>query len=184
MGIDLKLRDEVLTTDQDYPRMITTWRQRERRDGIGMKQFSSPNPPPSLDDLYQRLEQAITPKTRVILLCHVTYMTGKIFPVKKICQMARQRGILTILDGAHAFAHLPFKYSDLDCDYYGTSLHKWMPAPHATGFLFVRTDKIASTWPLMAARERQDNNIRKLRIPTMPIGDSDGMPITIGAKRG
>ncbi len=120
MGIQLKPGDEVLTTDQDYGRMLTTWKQRERRDGIVMKQISFPTPPPSMDDLYQRFERAITPKTKVILMCHITNLTGQIFPVKKISQMARQRGILTIVDGAHAFAHFPYKYSDLDCDYYGT----------------------------------------------------------------
>jgi len=103
LGLDLQRGDEVLTTNQDYPRMITTWRQRERRDGIVLKFLSFPVPPPSLDDLYQRFERAITPRTRVLLLCHITNRTGQIFPVKKICQMARQRGIEVIIDGAHAF---------------------------------------------------------------------------------
>jgi isopenicillin-N epimerase len=176
LGIQLKPGDEVLTTDQDYGRMLTTWRQRERRDGIVMKQISFPVPPPSMDDLYQRFERGITPKTKVILMCHITNLTGQIFPVKKISQMARQRGILTIVDGAHAFAHFPYKYSDLDCDYYGSSLHKWMLAPHGTGFLFVRKDKIASTWPLMAADVTQDNNIRKFEeIGTHPAANHNAI---------
>jgi isopenicillin-N epimerase len=176
LGIQLNPGDEVLTTDQDYGRMLTTWKQRERRDGIVMKQISFPTPPPSLDDLYQRFEQAITPKTKVILMCHITNLTGQIFPVKKISQMARQRGILTIVDGAHAFAHFSYKYADLDCDYYGTSLHKWMLAPHGTGFLFVRKDKIASTWPLMAADKTQDDNIRKFEeIGTHPAANHNAI---------
>ncbi len=93
LGLDLKSGDEVLTTDQDYPRMITTWQQRERRDGIKLSMISFPTPPPSMDDLYQRFERAITPRTRVIHFCHITNLTGQIFPVKKICQMARSRGI-------------------------------------------------------------------------------------------
>jgi len=151
LGLDLKAGDEVLTTDQDYPRMITTWKQRERRDGIVLKMISFPTPPPSLDDLSDRFERAITPRTRVIHFCHITNLTGQIFPVKRICQMARSRGIEAIVDGAHAYAHFPFKHDDLDCDYYGTSLHKWLLAPHGTGFLYVRKSKIGKVWPLMAA---------------------------------
>src|SRR5713226_3240933 len=100
LGMDLKPGDEVLTTDQDYPRMIATWQQRERRDGISLKMISFPTPPPSMDDLYQRFDRAITPRTRVIHFCHITNLTGQIFPVKKICQMARSRGIEAIVDGA------------------------------------------------------------------------------------
>ena len=137
-GIDLKPGDEVLTTDQDYPRMLTTFEQRERREGIVLKTISFPVPPPSMDDLYQRFERAITPNTKLILFCHITNRTGQIFPVQRICRMARERGIPTIVDGAHAFSHFPYKLSDLDCDYYGTSLHKWTYAPIGTGFLYVR----------------------------------------------
>ena len=89
----------------------------------------------------------------MILVCHITNLTGQIFPVKRICRMARERGIEVIVDGAHAFAHFPFTHADLDCDYYGTSLHKWLFAPHGTGFLYVRRSKIAKVWPLMAGRE-------------------------------
>ena len=169
-GLELKRGDEVLTTDQDYPRMLTTWRQRERRDGIVLKTISFPVPPRDLDDLYERFEKAVTPRTRVIHFCHITFFTGQIFPVKKICQMARSRGIETIVDGAHAFAHLPYQVTDLDCDYYGTSLHKWLFSPHGTGFLYVRKEKIPSLWPLMAAPEEMRNNIRKFEeIGTHPV---------------
>src|SRR5262252_3592291 len=153
-GLNLKPGDEVLTTNQDYPRMITSWRQRERREGIRLRSISFPVPPPSMDDLYDRIVQAITPKTRVIQICHITNLTGQIFPVKRICQLGRERGIEVIVDGAHAFAHFPFKLSDLDCDYYGTSLHKWLLAPHGTGFLYVRKSKIPKLWPLMAAPDK------------------------------
>jgi selenocysteine lyase/cysteine desulfurase len=161
LGLDLSPGDEVLTTTHDYPRMLTTWRQRERRDGIVLKTISFPLPPPSLDDLAQRFERAITPRTKVILVCHMTNLTGQVFPVKRICRMARERGIQTIVDGAHAFAHFPFTHADLDCDFYGTSLHKWLFAPHGTGFLYVRRSKIGEVWPLMAAEKRQDEDIRK-----------------------
>ena len=175
-GLDLKAGDEVLTTDQDYPRMITTWKQRERRDGIVLKTISFPTPPPSLEDLAERFERAITPRTRVIHFCHITNLTGQIFPVQRFCQMARSRGIEAIVDGAHAYAQFPFKHADLDCDYYGTSLHKWLLAPHGTGFLYVRKSKIAKLWPLMAAPADMTDNIRKFEeIGTHPAANHNAI---------
>ena len=176
LGLDLKAGDEVLTTDQDYPRMITTWQQRERREGIVLKTISFPTPPPSLDDLAERFERAITPRTRVIHFCHITNLTGQIFPVRRICQLARSRGIEAIVDGAHAYAQFPFKLADLDCDYYGVSLHKWLLAPHGTGFLFVRKSKIAKLWPLMPAPVEMQDNIRKFEeIGTHPAANHNAI---------
>jgi isopenicillin-N epimerase len=159
-GIDLKPGDEVLTTEQDYGRMLTTWDQRARREGITITKINFPVPT-TQEDLYDRFAKAITPRTKVLHFCHITNLTGQHFPVKRLSQMARQRGILTIVDGAHAFAHFPFKLADLDCDYYGTSLHKWLLAPHNTGFLYVRRDRIEPTWPLTAAPARSTTDIRK-----------------------
>ena len=161
LGIDLQPGDEVLTTNQDYGRMLNTWRQRVRRDAIKLNEIAFPVPPPSMADLAQRLEQAITPRTKIIHFCHITNLTGQIFPMKEICAMARARGIKTIVDGAHAFAHFPFKANELECDYYGCSLHKWLTAPIGTGFLYVRRDLIPSTWPLQPAPKSMENNIRK-----------------------
>jgi selenocysteine lyase/cysteine desulfurase len=175
-GLDLKPGDEVLTTNQDYPRMLTSWRQRERREGIKVNYISFPVPPPSIDDLYRRFERAITPRTKVIHFCHITNLTGQIFPVSRICRLGRERGIEVIVDGAHAFAHFPFKHADLDCDYYGTSLHKWLLAPHGTGFLYVRKSKIKNLWPLMAAEKSQDDNIRKFEeIGTHPAANHNAI---------
>jgi selenocysteine lyase/cysteine desulfurase len=176
LGIPLERGDEVLTTTQDYPRMITTWKQRERRDGIVLKQIPFPVPPPSLDDLARRIEQAITPRTKVIHICHITNLTGQIFPVKKVCQLARARGIETIVDGAHAYAHFPFTRDELDCDYYGTSLHKWLTAPIGTGFLYVRRAKIDRIWPMMAAPPEMNGNIRKFEeIGTHPAANHNAI---------
>src|SRR5262245_9742026 len=176
LGLDLKPGDEVLTTNQDYPRMLTTWRQRERRDGIALKLISFPVPVQDPQELVERFEKAITPRTKVILLCHITNLTGQIFPVRRICQMGRQRGIEVIVDGAHAYAHFPFKQADLDCDYYGTSLHKWLLAPIGTGFLYVRKTKIAKLWPLMAAPETSQNDIRKFEeIGTHPAANHNAI---------
>ena len=161
LGIDLQPGDEVVTTNQDYPRMLDTWEQRVRRNGIRLVKVSFPVPPPSLADLAQRLEAAITPRTRVLHFCHITNLTGQIFPVRDICRMARARGIRTIVDGAHAFAHFPYALRDLECDYYGTSLHKWLLAPVGTGFLYVRRELIKDLWPLTPANVSIADNIRK-----------------------
>jgi isopenicillin-N epimerase len=175
-GIDLKPGDEVLTTNQDYPRMLTTFRQRERRDGIKLVAISFPVPPPSMDDLYQRFERAVTPNTKLILLCHITNRTGVIFPVRRICDMAHARGIPVLVDGAHAFNHFPFKISDLNCDYYGCSLHKWTCAPVGTGFLYVRKSRIAQTWSLMASDAMQADDIRKFEeIGTHPAANPNSI---------
>ena len=175
-GVDLQRGDEVLTTNQDYPRMLTTFRQRERREGIVLKTISFPVPPPSMDDLYQRFERAVTPKTKLILVCHITNRTGQIFPIKRICEMAHSRNIPVIVDGAHAFSQFPYKISDLDCDYYGVSLHKWCCAPVGTGFLYVRKSRIAQTWSLMASGPQQANDIRKFEeIGTHPAANHDAI---------
>jgi len=160
-GIDLKPGDEFLTTTQDYPRMLNTLRQRELRDGIRVRKVKLPTPAASMDELVDVFEKGLTPKTRAILVCHVINLTGQIMPVGRICEMARRRGILTIVDGAHAFAQFPFSCGDVNCDFYGTSLHKWLTAPIGTGFLFVRKDRIRDLWPLTASEDPKSENIRK-----------------------
>ncbi len=176
LGLDLKAGDEVVTTTQDYPRMLTTWDQRVRREGIVVKQAKFPVPPPGMDYLYKVVEEQITPRTKVISLCHITNRTGQIFPIKRICDMARQRGIFTIIDGAHAFAHWPYTVDELGCDAYGSSLHKWMTAPIGTGFLYVKRDRIKDIWPLMAANDRQSHDIRKFEeIGTHPVANRNAI---------
>ncbi|MFV1883501.1 MAG: aminotransferase class V-fold PLP-dependent enzyme [Balneola sp.] len=171
-GFDLKEGDEVLTTSHDYPRMITTFKQRERREGIVLKQFDLPVPAEDDDFVVRLFEENITPRTKMILMCHIVNISGQILPVKKVVQMARKKGIPVVVDGAHAFAHFSFNHEDLDCDYYTTSLHKWLFAPHGTGMLYVRKDKIGELWPLMAANESQDEDIRKFEeIGTHPAAN-------------
>ncbi|MCP9291734.1 aminotransferase class V-fold PLP-dependent enzyme [Gracilimonas sediminicola] len=172
LGFDLNPGDEVLTTDQDYPRMINTFKQRERREGIKLNQISIPVPAEDDAEIVRRFEEAITPNTKLILMCHIINLTGQILPVKKVVHMARKKGIPVIVDGAHAYAHFEFDHADLDCDYYTTSLHKWLFAPHGTGMLYVRKDKIKDLWPLMAAAESQDEDIRKFEeIGTHPAAN-------------
>jgi len=176
LGIDLQPGDEVLTTTHDYGRMITTFKQRERRDGIVLKQFSLPIPAEDPDEVVRLFESNITPKTKVILMCHIVNITGQILPVKGVVQMARKRGIPVIVDGAHSFAHFAFKQEDLDCDYFATSLHKWLLAPHGTGMLYVRKEKIKDLWPMMAAPDSMDDNIRKFEeIGTHPAANHNAI---------
>jgi len=161
LGLDLKAGDHVVTTNQDYGRMLDTWDQRAARDGIKVTKISFPVPTTNIAELKDRIEKAITPQTRVIHFCHITNLTGQLFPVRDIARMARGRGIKTIVDGAHAFAHFPFKLSDLECDFYGTSLHKWLLAPVGTGFLYVRRENIEHLWPLTPPPAAKMKDIRK-----------------------
>lgn len=190
MGMNLKSGDEILTTTQDYPRMLTTLRQREQREGLILRMIKVPIAPSHLDEITAEFEKAISPKTRVILVSHVINLTGQVMPVKSICALAKSKGIEVIVDGAHAFAHFDFKQSDLGCDYYGTSLHKWLFAPKGTGLLFVKRDKIEKIWPLMAADKSQKNDIRKFEeigthsaAPRLAIGEAILFHNGIGAKR-
>jgi selenocysteine lyase/cysteine desulfurase len=190
LGIDLQPGDEVVTTNQDYGRMLDTWDQRVRRDKIKVTKISFPVPTTNLGELVQRIEQAITPRTKVIHFCHITNLTGQLFPVRDIARMARSRGIQTIVDGAHAFAHFPFKLRDLEMDYYGTSLHKWLLAPVGTGFLYVRRENIEKLWPLTPASEKKSKDIRKFEeVGTHPaanhnaIAEALAFHQTIGVER-
>lgn len=189
-GLPLKAGDEVLTTTQDYPSMLSSLQQRARRDGITLKQFAYPTPPSDPDQLTSLFLKNIGPKTRALLISHLTFTTGQIFPVADICQEAQKRNIFTIIDGAHGFAHLPFKVTDLDCDFYATSLHKWLLAPVGTGFLYVRKELIPQVWPLMGVPESMTNNIRKFEsVGTQPvamrnaIGEALAFHRSIGTER-
>jgi len=184
-GIDLKRGDEVVVTNQNYPRMLTTWDQRARRHGIVVKEISFTLPPPSKDYLVARFAEAITPRTRVIGVTHITNLSGQIMPVREIVDMARPRGIQVFVDGAHAFAHFPFTRDELGCDYYGTSLHKWLLAPIGTGFLYVRKEKQKSIWPLMATPASMDENIRKYEeIGTHPAANHNAISAALAFHRG
>jgi len=188
-GFDLEAGDEVLTTTQDYGRMISTFKQRECRDGIVLKQFKIPIPAENDNQIVNLFEKNITPKTKLILMCHMINITGQILPVKKVVKMAKKYNIPVIVDGAHTFAHFDFDLTDLECDYYATSLHKWLSAPFGTGMLYVRKNKIANLWPLQAAAECKKDDIRKFEeIGTHPcpnkiaIGDALTFHQGIGSK--
>ena len=190
MGMDLKSGDEILSTTQDYGRMLTTLRQRERREGLVLKLVQIPIPPKDLNEITAAFERGITSRTKVILVSHQVNITGQITPVKAICDMARARGIETIVDGAHSYAQFDFKQKDLGCDYFGTSLHKWLYAPKGSGLLYVKRDKIEKLWPLMAAESKQVADIRKFEevgthsaAPRLAIGEAMLFHNGIGGKR-
>ena len=179
MGMDFKPGDEILTTTQDYRRMLTTLRQREKRENLKLKLIQIPIPPKNLDEITAAFEKGITNRTRLILISHMVNITGQITPVKAVCEMARAKGIETIVDGAHSFAQFDFKQKDVGCDYFGTSLHKWLYAPKGTGMLYVKRDKIEKIWPLMAAESKQAADIRKFEeigthsaAPKLAIGEA------------
>ena len=184
-GLDLKRGDEVVVSNQNYTRMLTTWDQRARRDGIVVKAVRFPLPPPSQKYLADQFIEAFTPRTRAVELPHITNLSGQIMPVKEIISAARAKNIDVLVDGAHAFGHFPFTRDELGVDYYGTSLHKWMLAPIGTGFLYVRKAKQKALWPLMAAPASMDDNIRKFEeIGTHPAANHNAISAAIAFHRG
>ncbi|GAB3941968.1 aminotransferase class V-fold PLP-dependent enzyme [Spirosoma harenae] len=162
-GLNWKAGDEVVMAHQDYGAMLDMFKLQARRHGIVNRMVSIPNHPKSDDELVSLYEKAITSKTRLLMVCHLVNITGHILPIRKITEMAHRHNVEVMVDGAHAFAHLNFKISDLGgCDYYASSLHKWLGTPLGAGILYVRKDKIAGLWPMFADSNFADDDIRKL----------------------
>jgi isopenicillin-N epimerase len=185
LGLDLQRGDEVVVSNQNYGRMLTTWDQRARREGIVVKQVSFKVPPPSQKYLFEQFVAAVTPRTKVIELPHITNLTGQIMPIRDLVEFAKPRGIEVLVDGAHSFGHFPFKRDDLGVDFFGTSLHKWLLAPIGTGFLYVRKNKQKKLWPLMAADAKQTEDIRKYEeIGTHPAANHNAISAAMAFHRG
>jgi len=189
-GLPLKAGDEVIGTKQDYPNMIQAYRQRAERDGIVYKQLSFDFPIEDNDKIVKAYEQAITPHTRLIHITHMVNWVGQTMPVQQIADMAHAHGIEVIVDGAHSFGLLDFKISDLHCDYFGTSLHKFLSAPIGTGMMWVKAEKIGKIWPLTCNGLPHSDDIRKfetLGTRSFPIEQGIGEAINfhegIGGKR-
>lgn len=161
-GYDWKEGDEAVMAEQDYGAMLNQFKLVERRYKINRKVVSVPLHPKSDEEIVQVYESAITDKTRLLMVCHMVNITGHILPVRKICDMAHAKGVDVMVDGAHAFAHVNFNVKDLDCDYYGTSLHKWLSAPLGCGMLYVKKERVKDLWPMMAAWGKADDDIAKL----------------------
>jgi len=189
-GLNLKAGDEVVLTRQDYPNMINAWRQREKREGIKLVWIDLPLP---MDDEAQIIElyhKAFTARTRVVHITHLINWTGQILPVHPIAEEARQRGIHVITDGAHTLAHVDFKVPALGCDYFASSLHKWLSAPFGSGLLFIRKEKIRNVWALLSNNEPDGPDIRKFEslgtrsfAAEMAIGTALDFHEVIGAQR-
>jgi selenocysteine lyase/cysteine desulfurase len=160
-GLNLKAGDEVIVAKQDYPNLLNAWKQREKRDGIKLVWLSFQFPMENENEIVSMYENAITPKTKIIMLMHMINYIGQILPAKKIAQMAHRHGVEVMLDAAHTFAHIDYKIPDLECDYFGTSLHKWLCAPFGTGMLYIKKDKIKNIWALLSDNQPDGENIRK-----------------------
>jgi selenocysteine lyase/cysteine desulfurase len=161
-GYDWKPGDEAIMAAQDYGAMLDMFKLQARRYGIVNRVVSLPQDPKSDDEIVQLYANAITPKTRLLMMCHLVNITGHVLPVRAVCDMAHSRGVDVMVDGAHAFAQLAYRIPDLGCDYYGASLHKWLGAPLGAGILYVREDKIPKLWPIYADEGMADTDIRKL----------------------
>jgi selenocysteine lyase/cysteine desulfurase len=162
-GYDWKGGDETVLAESDYPHMIAQFKLIARRHGTINKAVALPLDPKSDDEIVRLYADAITPRTRLLMVSHMVNITGQILPVRKIADMAHARGVDVLVDGAHAFAQIDFKIPDLGGDYYAASLHKWLGCPLGSGILYVRRDKIARLWPVYADwRMTDDTDIMKL----------------------
>jgi len=169
-GMNWKEGDEAVMAEQDYGAMLNHFKFVARRYGVVNRLVSVPNHPRDDDEIVDLYASAITDKTRLLMVCHMINITGQILPIRKICDMAHARGVEVMVDGAHAYSHIRFQMKDLDCDYYGTSLHKWLSAPLGSGMLYVRKEKIDTVWPLLAEGELEPNDILRLNhVGTDPV---------------
>lgn len=189
-GYPWKEGDEAIMAGQDYGAMLTMFRQVERRHGIVRKVVSVPNHPTSDEEIVSLYEKAITSRTRLLMLSHMVNITGQLLPVRKICDMAHARGVEVMVDGAHAFAHIRYSISELHCDYYGASLHKWLSVPLGAGFLYVKKEHTKKIWPLLAEPDDTATGIALLNhTGTLPvhtdlaINDAIDYYSTLGAER-
>lgn len=189
-GIDLKRGDEIVMTKQDYPNMIHAWKQREMREGVKINWINLNLPVDNDEVVLKAYIDATTSKTKIWHITHLITWTGQVLPAAKLCAEARRRGILTIVDAAHSFAHLDYKISDFNCDYFGTSLHKWLCAPFGTGMMYVKKDLIERTWPIFPTDKPQSGDIRKFEAlgtrsfaPEQAIGQAIDFHNAIGSRR-
>ncbi len=162
--------DEAIYADQDYGSMKQMFKQISKRHGVVNKVISIPNHPKSDEEIVSLYENQISTKTRLIMVPHMVNITGQILPVKKICEMAHNNGIEVMVDGAHCIGHFNFKISELGCDYYGSSLHKWLAAPLGSGILYVNKKRISKIWPLIASYVEDKDDVKRLNhIGTHPV---------------
>ena len=170
-GVDLKAGDEVLITDQEHPGGEHPWDLRAKRYGIVVKKITLPKPVPDAATVLNLFNEAITPRTRVIFFSHITTVTGVVLPAKEICALARSKGILSAVDGAHVPGMMKLDVHDLGCDMYSASPHKWLQATKGTGFLYLRDEVIDRVWNTIATEGWDDTKLRAERFQR--IGSSN-----------
>ncbi len=170
-GLDLAAADEVLMSDQEHPGGEQPWQLRAKRYGIVVKKFSLPLPPQNAAEILNRIHDAISPRTRVLFVSHITTVTGVVLPVKEICALARSKGILSAVDGAHVIGMMRLNLHDLGCDMYSSTPHKWLMAPKGSGFLYVRDEVIDRLWNTIATEGWNDPKLRAERFQR--IGSSN-----------
>jgi selenocysteine lyase/cysteine desulfurase len=189
-GLPLVKGDEVIGTKQDYPHMVSAYRQRALREGIVYKQISFEFPIENDEEIVKAYEDAITPNTKIIHVTHIINWVGQIMPVRKISDMAHKHNVEVVCDGAHTFGLLDFKIPDLHCDYFGTSLHKFLSAPIGSGMMWIKKEKISKIWPLLCDDNPNSGDIRKFEnigTRSFPIeqgiGEAVNFQNAIGNKR-
>jgi len=170
-GIDMKAGDEVLTTDQEHPSGNGPWDLRAKRYGIVVKRIELPKPPKTPAEIMNRLNDAITSRTRVIFVSHITTVTGVVMPAKEICALARSKGIISALDGAHTTGMMKLNIRELGCDMFASSPHKWLQAPKGSGFLYVRDEMQDRLWNTIATAGWDDPKLKAERFQR--IGSSN-----------
>lgn len=182
--------DEAVMANQDYGAMLNHFKLVEKRFGVKRTLIDVPMHPKNDEEIVEAYEKAITPNTKLLMVCHIINITGHILPIRKICDMAHAKGVDVMVDGAHAFGQFQFSIDELDCDYYGTSLHKWLSAPLGAGFLYVKQKNIDKIWPLLAEGNTEPGDIRRLNhIGTHPchtdlaISDAIDYHLAIGSKK-
>jgi len=175
-GLKLEKDDEILRTNLEYPNIIQALDMRSKRYGTKIRIVDVPIHPEGQEEIVEKVINAVNSKTKVILISHMVFLNGQVFPVKQVCKRAREMGIETIVDGAHSFSHVDMDISDIGCDYYGSSLHKWLGAPLGNGLLYVKKEKIERLWPLYGDTQYEDDNIMKLEhLGTRPCSDQNGI---------
>tara|TARA_B100001564_G_scaffold235982_1_gene199455 strand:+ start:728 stop:1981 length:1254 start_codon:yes stop_codon:yes gene_type:complete len=162
--------DEAIYAQQDYGSMKLMFEQVSKRYNIKTKVISIPNHPSSDEEIVSLYENQITKKTKLLMVCHMINITGQVLPVKKICDMAHSYGVEVMVDGAHCVGHFDFSIDNLNCDYYGSSLHKWLSAPLGAGLLYIKEKHISKIWPLLAGHSIDLNGIKRLNnLGTNPV---------------
>ncbi len=169
-GFPWKKGDEAIYAKQDYGTMKEMFEQISNRYDVVNKVISVPNHPKNDEEIVSLYESQITSKTKLIMVCHMINITGQILPIKKICEMAHNYGVEVMVDGAHCVGHFDFSIDDFNCDYYGSSLHKWLATPLGAGLLYVNKNKTHKIWPLLANGNTNKSDIKRLNhIGTHPV---------------